>query len=149
MWPANTDTREIDLGVGGKTTDRVHVVFPDGLPLSNIVVLIVMNEQRLVVLEHLFLKLTTNSPQIQDFTIGLAPSTENIPDGTTKMVRYIRLTRTHPYGSIYYMNEYSLEVYLGSRSHTYFAYKYVRVTVDILPLMEPFPLQSQGTHGIR
>ena len=78
---------ELDLGEGGKQTDRVRV-YHAGARLNN-VTLYVMDEKRNT-------GITDTSLEDLEFKIPAADSTTNISQSETRMVQSLRLTRTNP-----------------------------------------------------
>ena len=124
---------ELDLGEGGKQTDRVRV-YHSGGRLNN-VTLYVMDDKRKIIMSQYFTGITETSPRSLEFMIPMAESINNIPESDTKMVQILRLTRISPginwLGlSDNFMNEVSLEAYLGSRANAYFASVHMPLTVS-------------------
>ena len=106
---------ELDFGIGGKDTDRVHVRHRTGVvSRADGVKLFVMSDDRKVIFEYLFTGLTDSSPPDINFTIPMrvpsSPTTKGV------LVRYIRLTRTIGREYVVCVN---LEAHCGDLAMTY------------------------------
>jgi hypothetical protein len=109
---------ELDLGAGGKMTNRVRMRHGDNVLQSNNMTLYVLDNERRVIMQHFITHLKTDSRAVSDFIIADAEDdSAGLSLFETRMVRYLRLTRTSGRD---HMNEQLLEGFLGSRADACF-----------------------------
>ena len=129
---------ELDLGDGGVMSDKIKVVFSKtNMTSINGSVLFVMDNDRKVIFENLFVGITANSPTTQEFPLATLSGVVPIPDAETAVICYLRLTRTSPGigtdgGPDVYMNVIKLEGLLGTHAHAYLYTENMQVLATVL-----------------
>ena len=126
---------ELDFGDGGIMSDKIKVVWSkDNQASANGSILFVMDNDRKIIFQNLFVGLTAALPIEREFPLATLGVVVPILDEETAVIRYLRITRTSPGmgmggGPENYMNVVKLEGLLGSRTPMYL---YVPHTQNIL-----------------